>query len=235
MSTLVIALHGTRRPSGAIFAEGLRDAVSAELPGVDVQLGFVDIHDELLATTVQRLDSSVIVPTFLAAGYHVAHDVAEAVRLSDGRAVATDHVGPDLVDAIHDRLVELGAPGDAVILAAIGSKRPGATAEVHATAAHLSTLIGQPVHPGFIFASQPSLEQAATTLRALGHSRITVATHALLPGRYQHHIAALGLPASHPIGLHPRLVSAIASRYRSTTGDRVMATAARTTRRLDPL
>ena len=235
MNTLVIALHGTRRPSGAVFAEHLRAAVSVELPGVDVQLGFVDIHDELLATTVQRLDSSIIVPTFLAAGYHVAYDVAEAVRLSDGRAIATDHVGPDLVDAIHDRLLELGTPGDAVILAAIGSKRKGATAEVHATATRLAALIGRPVMAGFIFASQPSLEEAATTLRTLGHSRLTVATHALLPGLYQRHIAALELPASAPIGLHPRLVSAIASRYRSATGDLVLSANTATTRRLDQL
>ncbi|MGO1383609.1 MAG: sirohydrochlorin chelatase [Arachnia sp.] len=213
MSTLVIALHGTRRQSGVVFAERLRAAVSIELPGVDVQLGFVDIHDELLAATVQRFDSSVIVPTFLAAGYHVAHDVAEAVRFSDGRAVATDHVGPDLVDAMHDRLLELGTPGDAVILAAIGSKRKGATAEVHATACRLSTLLDRPVHAGFIFASEPTLQQAVDSMRALGHSRLTVATHALLPGLYQRHIAALGLPASEPIGIHPHLVAAIITRY----------------------
>jgi len=233
VSTLVIALHGTRRPSGAVFAERLRDAVSAELPGVGVQLGFVDIHDELLAATVQRLESSVIVPTFLAAGYHVAYDVAEAVRLSDGRAVATDHVGPDLMDAIHDRLLELGTPGDAVILAAIGSKRKGATAEVHATASRLSTLIDRPVMAGFIFASQPTLIEAATSLRALGHSQLSVATHALLPGLYQHHIGALGLPNSAPIGIHPRLVAAIASRYLATTLTRAGVTT--TAPGMDPL
>lgn len=235
MTTLVIALHGTRRASGAVFAEHLRTAVSAELPGVDVQLGYVDIHDELLAATVQRLESSVIVPAFLAAGYHVAHDVAEAVRLSDGRAMATEHVGPDLVDAIHERLLELGAPGDAVILAAIGSKRKGATAEVYATATRLSTLLDRRVHVGFIFASEPSLEQAANSLLELGHSRISVATHALLPGLYQHHITALGLPASDPIGVHPRLVTAIVTRYRNATRELQLASAARTTCRLDPL
>lgn len=234
MTTLVIALHGTRRPSGAVFAERLRDAVAAGLPGADVQLGFVDIHEELLASTVHRLESSVIVPTFLAAGYHVAHDVAEAVRLSGGRSVATAHVGPDLTEAIHDRLLELGSPGDAVILAAIGSKRPGATAEVHRTAARLSALLERPVHPGFIFASDPSLEEVAATLRSDGHARISVATHALLPGLYQHHIAALGLPASDPVGLHPLLVSAIISRYLSTV-NRPMATTAHTTHRSDPL
>lgn len=225
MSTLVIALHGTRRPDGLVFAARLQEAVRAELPGVNVELGFVDIHEELLATTLQQLDSSVVVPTFLAAGYHVRYDVAEAVRLAGGRAVATTHVGPDLVNAIHDRLLGLGAPGDAVILAAIGSQRKGATAEVHATAARLATLIDRPVMAGFIFASKPSLAEAATRLRTLGHSRLSVATHALLPGLYQQHIGALGLPASDPIGIHPRLVAAITNRYRSATTVAAVATA----------
>lgn len=215
--TLVIALHGTRRASGDAFAHRLRDAVAAELPGTDVQLGFVDIHDELLAATVQRLDRCVIVPTFLAAGYHVAHDVAEAVELSDGRAVATSHVGPDLTRAIHERLLEAGPVGDAVVLAAIGSKRLGATAEVAATAGRLAGLLGVPVRPGFIFASTPSLAEAATSLRSEGHRRLVVATHALLPGLYQQHIDQLGLPASAPIGLHHRLIAAIVSRYRAAT------------------
>lgn len=217
MSSLVIALHGTRRPSGLEFAERLRAEVGAQLPGVRVELGFVDIHDELLATTVQRLDSSVIVPAFLAAGYHVAYDVAEAVKDSDGRAVATDHVGPDLVGVIHERLLANGPVGDAVVLAAIGSKRRGATAEVYATAQRLSALIDRPVQPGFIFATHPTLAEAADMLREEGHSRLSVATHALLPGLYQQHIEALGLPASEPIGLHPRFVSAIIDRYRAAT------------------
>lgn len=213
-ATLIIALHGTRHRPGTEFAEQLRAAVSAELPGVPVELGWVDIHDELLAETVQRFERSVIVPAFLAAGYHVEHDVRDAVAASGGRAVATDHVGPDLVRAIGDRLLAAGPLGDAVVLAAIGSKRPGATAEVHAAARRLSQLVGRPVEPGFIYASEPTLEAAAEKLRAQGHRTLSVATHALAPGLYQRHTAALGVPTvADPIGTHPLLVSAIVGRY----------------------
>ncbi len=217
MSTLILALHGTRRASGTAFADRLREAVAARLPGVDVRLGFVDIHDERLADVVARQASSVIVPVFLAAGYHVDHDVALAVQASGGRAVATSHVGPELTAAIAERLRQAGGPGDAVVLAAIGSSRPGAQAEVHATARRLSGLVGRPVEPGFIFASEPSLADAVAGLRKRGHRTITVATHAILPGLYQLHIAELDLPASQPIGLHPRLLDAITSRYLAAT------------------
>ena len=212
--TLVIALHGTRRRSGTEFAEQLRLAVSDALPGVPVALGWVDIHDELLAETVGRLDRAVIVPAFLAAGYHVVHDVSEAVKASRGRAVATSHVGPELADAIADRLRAAGPLGDGVVLAAIGSKRPGATAEVLATAERVARLVGRPVEAGFIYASSPSLDEAAARLRSRGLTDLTVATHALCPGLYQDHIAALGLRAvAEPIGIHPHLVSAIVERY----------------------
>lgn len=216
-ATLVIALHGTRRRSGTEFAERLRDTVADALPGVRVELGWVDIHDELLAETVQRFDRSVIVPAFLAAGYHVAHDVTAAVGASGGRAVATPHVGPGLVDAIADRLRAAGPFGDGVVLAAIGSKRPGATAEVYATARQLADRVGLPVEPGFIYACRPTLEEAAAELRGRGFGDLTVATHALGPGLYQDHIAALGLRAADPIGIHPLLVSAIVGRYLDAT------------------
>lgn len=215
--TLVLALHGTRRASGTAFAETLRRAVSQQLPGVDVQLGFVDIHEETLADVVGRLDASVIVPVFLAAGYHVAHDVNEAVESAGGRSIATSHIGGDMVHAIADRLLASGPLGDAVVLAAIGSKRLGAQAEVLSTASRLSEIVQRPVKAGFIFASEPSLQDAAAALRQRGHKDLSVATHALLPGLYQDHIAALGLPSSDPIGLHPRLLAAITSRYRAAT------------------
>ncbi|GAB3818592.1 sirohydrochlorin chelatase [Tessaracoccus terricola] len=217
--TLVIALHGTRKRRGTLFAEALRRAVAARLPGVPVELGWVDIHDELLGETVQKFDSSVIVPAFLAAGYHVAHDVAEAVERSGGRAVATDHVGGELVHAIADRLLAAGPLGDAVVLAAIGSKRLGATAEVLATASRLARIVDRPVQAGFIYASEPSLADAAAQLRAQGHRELSVATHALAPGLYQDHIAALGLPVvADPIGIHRHLLDAITSRYLAATG-----------------
>ncbi|MCC2591963.1 hypothetical protein LKO27_00765 [Tessaracoccus sp. OS52] len=217
-ATLIIALHGTRHRRGVEFADELRAAVSAAAPGVPVEIGWVDIHDELLAETVQRFERSVIVPAFLAAGYHVDHDVEEAVAQSGGRAVATGHVGPELVRAIADRLLAAGPLGDAVVLAAIGSSRPGANAEVLATAERLSELVERPVGTGFIYASQPTLAQAVEQLNADGHHDLTVATHALAPGLYLDHIAALGLRAvAEPIGIHPHLVSAIVSRYRAAT------------------
>lgn len=216
--TLVIALHGTRHRGGRVFAEQLRSAVAAQLPSVPVELGWVDIEPELLAETVARLGPSVVVPTFLAAGYHVAHDVTEAVAATAGRSVATEHVGGDLLLALLERLLDAGPLGDGVVLAAIGSKRLGAQAEVHDVARRLSELIGLPVRPGFIYASAPSLDDVVAGFHAEGRMDLTVATHALAPGLYMDHIDKLGLRAvAEPIGIHPLLVDAIASRYLAAT------------------
>lgn len=214
--TLVIALHGTRHSGGKVFAEELRVAVGERL-GVPVRIGWVDIEPELLPETVRQVGECVIVPTFLAAGYHVAHDINEAVLASGGRAVTTSHVGRDVLAAIEDRLRAAGPIGDAVVMAAIGSKRPGAQAEVYATAERLSRRIGVPVRPGFIYAASPSLAEAVEELRGEGHHDLSVATHALAPGLYQQHIDALGLRAAAPIGVHRLLVEAIATRYLTAT------------------
>ena len=212
--TLIIALHGTRHAGGRAFAEGLRRAVARRLGDVDVKIGWVDIEPELLPETARRVGPSVIVPAFLAAGYHVAHDVRGAVASSGGSAVATAHVGPDVLAAIEDRLRAAGPVGDAVVLAAIGSSRAGAQDEVNEAARLLSRRLGVPVRAGFIYAAAPSLEEVVGRLRAEGYRDVTAATHALAPGLYQRHIRALGLRAvAEPVGVHPLLVEAIATRY----------------------
>ena len=212
--TLIIALHGTRSHAGSVQAEALRAEVASVMPGVRVELGWVDIHDELLAQTVQRVGACVVVPVFLAAGYHVSHDVPAAIRASGGLAVATDHVGGDLVSAIRDRLLAAAPLGDGVLLAAIGSKRPGAHAEVLANAQRLESLVGRPVVAGFIYAASPTPAEALAELRRRGCSDVTVAVHALVPGLYRSHLEHLDVRAvAEPIGNHPMLIDAVVRRY----------------------
>lgn len=211
---LVIALHGTRHAAGRAFAEELRDAVASRLPGIEVHLGWVDIHDDLLDATLPRLGQAVVVPTFLTAGYHVEHDVPAAVAASDGRAVAAPHVGGAVLGAVRSRLLEAGPLGDAVVLAAAGSLRANALDEVDAVARALSESIGRPVRVGYLYAAEPTVDQAVAFLREQGLADITVATYALGPGLYQDRLSALDVRAvAHPIGVHPRLVDIIVGRY----------------------
>ena len=214
MTDLVLALHGTRSQAGTLAAEELRKAVAARLPGVEVVIGFVDIHEVLLADVVAARGPSIVVPAFLTAGYHVDHDINLALRAAQGRAVATGHLDGAVVDALVDRVHQAGGPGDAVVLASIGSARPESNREVLHTARRLENRLGVPVRPGFLYASEPKVGQVVNDLRAGGCERITVATHALFPGRYQQILDGLDVVVADPIGIHPVLVDTIVSRYR---------------------
>lgn len=222
MSALVIALHGTRRPEGLDFAEALTAAVASRLPGVRVEPAWVDIHDVLLPQTLAGVGDAVVVPAFLTAGYHVGTDVPDAiasVARRRSRVVATEHVGPLLGDAVHDRLLQTGPLPDAVVLAAAGSRRTSALDEVDAAARDLERRIRRPVRVGYLYAASPTVAEAVDRLRERGHRDLAVATYALAPGLYQQRLDSLPVRAvAEPIGVHPALVDAILARYLSATG-----------------
>lgn len=215
---LVIALHGTRSRTGLEGAGQLRERVAARLPGVRVEIGWVDVHEETLERTLPAVGPAIVVPAFLSPGYHVTHDVPAAVARTHGAARATSHVGPDLDLALLARLVEAGPIGDGVVLASAGSTHERANKETAATARRLSALLDRPVEVGFFYARHPNLTEAVDRLRADGARTMSVATHALFPGLYQERIAALGLPTAEPIGAHEVLVGAIVRRYRQALG-----------------
>lgn len=219
MSDLVIALHGTRSRQGTHAAEELRRAVAGRLPDTEVVTGFVDVHDMRLADVVAAREDCVVVPAFLTAGYHVDNDIPAALGNAGGRAVATAHLGGELVGALADRLREAGGPGDAVVLASIGSSRPESNTEVHEVARALQQVIGVPVRVGFMYAATPRVTQALSRLRSEGYLRVSVAVHALAQGRYQEILDGLGADVvAGPIGVHPTLVDLIVSRYREALG-----------------
>ena len=114
------------------------DAVRAALPGVDVRLGYVDVRVPKVVDAVAGLDGAVVVPAFLASGYHVRTDLPAqlaACGVTPERFRVTPAVGPDplLARAARARLAEAGwTYGDAVVLAAAGSSDAAALAEVRA-------------------------------------------------------------------------------------------------------
>lgn len=215
--TLVIALHGTRHQAGMDFATELQSAVQAGLPGVVVELGWADVHRDRLAATVASLEGQlVIVPVFLTGGYHVDHDIPAALKAAGERAIATNYLGDEVVDALADRLHQAGPIGDGVIMASAGSSRPHANDEVRRRASLLAEQLDVPVEPGFFYAEKPSLAQAKTRLEAQGCRTISCSIHALAPGLYLDRVAALGLTTvAQPLGVHPIVVSSIVERYRS--------------------
>ena len=209
----------------------------------DVRVGYVDVCGPTLEEVLADLAGSdpVIVPYFLASGYHVRHDVPSAVEGLTG-ATVTPALGVDalVLEALASRVAEALPGPDAVLLVGAGSSVDAARAEVAAVADRLGERLDAAT--GTAFLSGPGLrpEEELDRLRAHGHTRIVLASHLLSPGFFLDKAHALasaaevdgaeasaqgeragGQPArvvaTGPLGTHPALAELVARRYREAT------------------
>jgi sirohydrochlorin ferrochelatase len=211
---LVLAMHGTRSTAGQDVATALVEALATRLPDVRVRLGWADVLTPTLTETLTGIGDAVVVPAFLTAGYHVTSDLPAAIQAAGGRTRIAGLIGPDILAAVADRLAEAGGPGDAVVLAAAGSKRQRSLDEVAEAARQLARLVGRPVVPAFVTAATPTVPDAVAALRAAGHARVSVATYLLAPGVFADRLQEAGADVvSAPIGVHPLVVEAVLSAY----------------------
>jgi sirohydrochlorin ferrochelatase len=224
--SLVLVAHGTRKPGGVAMVGELADRVSHML-GRPVHVSFVDV---LGPTPTEVLDSlptdgpAVVVPAFLARGYHVRVDVPDYVAASGHPAVTiTQPLGPcpGTVRVLADRLVESGwRPGNSVILAAAGTSDPGAQTDLRRTAALLSAVTGDRVELAYAATGAPgsaeaTLTEAIAAQRRRSGRRLAVASYLLADGLFQDRLRdAGGDLVSEPLGLHPGMVRLIANRFR---------------------
>lgn len=218
---LLLVAHGTREAAGTEVVRRLAASIRLRLPGVPVRLAFADVRPPTLAQVVPALLGApeiIVVPAFLAAGYHVRHDipgqlvaagVADRVQVSP--ALGAD---PLLVDAAEARLRAAGwRPGDATVLAAAGSSDPGARAEVAVAARALGRRLGCPVRVGYLASGAPKLADVVAELRGDGR-RVAVASWLLAPGVFQRRLASAGAAvAAAPLGVHRGVLDAVAARY----------------------
>lgn len=214
--TLVLVAHGTRDPAGAVVVEEIAAAVRARLGDVPVEVAYADVRQPDVTSVLRGLSGpAVVVPAFLAAGYHVRVDVPEQIAAS-GRTdvVVTESLGTALVPAVHERLQEAGwRPGDAVVLAAAGSSDARALADVRTVASLLAERTGLAVPVGYIATAAPSVPEVVAELKADGR-RVAVASWLLAPGLFHQRLAGAGADVvSAPIGAHPRVVDAVLLRY----------------------
>ncbi|GAA1766608.1 sirohydrochlorin chelatase [Streptomonospora arabica] len=218
-ATLLLAVHGTRDPRGVAEARRLARRV-AELTGAPVRLGFADV----LAPDVGRVAAAiagpvVVVPAFLAAGYHVRVDIpAQLERAGRGDAVLTPALGADdrLLDAAVRRLREAGRRrADAVVLAAAGSSDPDARAQVADAARRPARRRGAPVEEGYAATAEAAVAEAVRRLRARGHRRVALASWLLAPGLFHQRLAEAGADAvAEPLCPDAGVAAAVAARYR---------------------
>jgi sirohydrochlorin ferrochelatase len=222
---LLLVAHGTRDPAGAVVTERVA-AQAATALGVRVSPCFVDVRRPSPADALAELAGPcVVVPMFLAAGYHVRVDVPAQLAATGRRDVLLGQAfGPDpaLVTAAADRLAEAGAgPDDAVVLAVAGSSDPYARADGAKAARRLGRALGRPVMLATIATGGPRVGEAVTALRAGGAQRVAVASWLLAPGLFQRHLDECGADVvAAPLADHPAVLNLVADRYRTAVSAR---------------
>jgi sirohydrochlorin ferrochelatase len=231
---LVLVAHGTRDEAGTALIGRLADAVADLLPGVEVRPAFVDVRPPTVAEVLdQVLDPSgpaaVVVPAFLAAGYHVRSDLPAQVAAAGytGRVRLTPLLGPDpaVIAAAADRLLRAGwRPDDVVVLGAAGSRDPRAAEDLRRAAAALSRRLGSEVRAGYLASGEPRLPELVERLRrgpAFGR-RVTAASWLLAPGFFQRRLQDCGADrVSEPLGVHAAVVRAVVARYKEAVAGQV--------------
>jgi sirohydrochlorin ferrochelatase len=216
----ILVAHGTRKAGGVAMIGDLADRVSAEL-GVAVRTAFVDVLGPTPSDVLRSLGMrpAVLVPAFLAGGYHVRTDIPAHVAASGHPdVVVTDPLGPSpqLVRVLTDRLVESSwRPTDSVVLAAAGTSDPSALRDLRITAAMLSASIGGRVELAYAATGEPRVSDAATHLRARGANRVVVASYLLADGLFQDRLRDSGADVvTEPLGTHTGVARLIAGRFR---------------------
>ncbi|MEW5812139.1 MAG: sirohydrochlorin chelatase [Actinomycetota bacterium] len=214
----VLVAHGTRKAQGVALIGDLADQVAATL-GHPVHVAFVDVIGPTPAEVLEAHadEPAVLVPAFLARGYHVSTDIPAHVRASRHEAVTvTPALGPDpqLVRVLVDRLVESGwRTEDSVVLAAAGTSDPAALRDLHTTAAWLSATIGSRVELAFAATGEPRVADAVAAVRTRDR-RVVVASYLLSEGLFQDRLRDSGADmVTDPLGRHPGITRLIASRF----------------------
>ncbi|WP_084402059.1 sirohydrochlorin chelatase [Lentzea albidocapillata] len=202
---LVLAFHGTRDPRGAAVCSEIAAAVqeSVDLP---VEVAYADVRQPDVRSVVDG--PCVVVPVFLAAGYHVRVDIPAQIG-PRADVVLTSPVGLDAVPAVRDRLREAGfRRGDAVVLAAAGSSDSRALATVRQAAALLGA-----AGVGYVATASPRVGDVVAGLRGVGR-RVAVASWLLAPGVFHGSLAECGADVvAEPVGAHPLVVDVVVRKY----------------------
>lgn len=201
--TCVLVAHGTRDPAGALVVDALASLVRRHLP--DVRVAYADVRGPSVTDVLRSCAGpAVVVPAFLAAGYHVRVDIPSQIAASGTPAVVTPHLGLDLVAVARHRLAEAGwVPGQPVVLAASGSSDARAREEVYRAARLLGAR-----DVGFVATSSPALEEVLSP-------GVAVASWFLAPGLFHRRAVAAGAEVTAaPLGAHPAVAELVVRRYR---------------------
>ncbi|WP_235030393.1 sirohydrochlorin chelatase [Nonomuraea solani] len=220
---LVLAAPG----SATGVAEEIAAVVRVDNPQIEVRLSSVTD----LADNVPSGRDAVVVPLLTWDDPLVMAEIGKAVAASGSGAVVTEALGPHplLAEALHIRLAErglaradrvrllnVGSPVDAVILATVGGER--AVHAVQATAVLLASRLTLPVVAASLD-SDPAVAFAAQRLRASGAQRLAIAPcligHEAAPDIVEQAATAISAGHAAPLGAHSAVAELVARAYGS--------------------
>ncbi len=191
---LVACSHGTADPLGQETARRYVAGIRRALPAFEVRAAVVDVEEHRLETVLDGLRRpAVVVPLLLSAGYHVHHDIAQAVAAAPGR-VAAAPLGPDweLAETGVRRLHEAGARAhDVVVLGASGSSDARGADATEEAARRLGALWGGRIAVGHVGRSGRPLRDVVAECRRPGQ-RVVVSSYLLAPGHFQRELEHCG-------------------------------------------
>ncbi|QBJ95284.1 sirohydrochlorin chelatase [Rhodococcus sp. ABRD24] len=214
----VLVAHGTRSRTGVETVAALAGAVARRVG--TVRTAFVDVLGPSPAEVLRGVDGpAVLVPAFLASGYHVHSDVPRGLLESGHpRVTVTRALGPHpvLARVLEERLIESGwCPGDSVVFAAAGSSDSRARNDLRRAAAMLSARVGGEVTVAYVATGSPTVSEAVDRLRADGARRVFIASYLLAPGLFHTRLEQAGSDGvAAPLGVHPAVVDLVAARFR---------------------
>jgi sirohydrochlorin cobaltochelatase len=195
---LMLAGHGTVDTAGVAefvaFTDRLRRLLAAE--DVDVDGGFIElsqptVHEAWVRLTGRGHTHRAAVPMVLVGAGHAKGDIPAALEREVRREPATSYafgrpLGPHpvLQEILAARIADVApAEGTAVLLVGRGSTDPDANAEVCKVARLLAEGRGFDfVEPAFVSLARPDVATGLARCRALGATRVVVASYFLFDG-----------------------------------------------------
>jgi sirohydrochlorin ferrochelatase len=211
---LVVLAHGTGDAAGRGTWGRLLVRLRAALPGVEVRLAYAGVARPQLADVLPGLDGPVVVvPAFLAAGFHVRVDVpGQLAAIGREDVTLADPFGPDpgLIDVALERLREAGWREEQVVLAAAGSTDPVAQEDLRTAAGLFADRLGTAVPVGYIAGGDPRVADVV----AAQEGPVALLTWLLAPGAFHRWLADAGAAVvAEPLGDHDGVVDVVLDRY----------------------
>ena len=242
VTTLVLTAHGSRDPRSAANARAVAGQVARLRPRLDVRLAFCELNTPNLVDVLNRLSSprrTVVTPLLLANAYHARVDIPRQIAsyAAAERGIDVRHapvLGEDhrLVSVLRQRVTELRVSRFddtlGVLVAAIGSSDPVANACTAEVAPRLMAgTRWAAATTAFVTHPEPSLAEAADTLRGRGARRVVIAPWFLAPGQLPDRVRRFaddaGIAMAAPLGAHQLVARTVLDRFDQATAERIAA------------